>query len=83
MKQARDIAKRMRDMLTQDNVGIKEGFSTALTNDLNRLLGDYFNLSNPISVDISQTESGDYKIQISADASKIKHFDTTLDIKRY
>ena len=44
MREARDIAKRMREMLTMDKVGIKEGFSTALTNDLNRLLGDYFEL---------------------------------------
>ena len=47
MKRSRDIAKRMREMLTQDKVGIKEGFSVALTGDLNRLLGDYFELTAP------------------------------------
>ena len=83
MREARDIAKRMREMLTMDKVGIKEGFSTALTNDLNRLLGDYFELISPVNVDIVQGDGGAYKIQIDSLASRIKQFDTTLDIKRY
>ena len=83
MREARDIAKRMREMLTMDKVGIKEGFSTALTNDLNRLLGDYFELISPVNVDIVQGDGGSYKIQIDSLASRIKQFDTTLDIKRY
>lgn len=83
MREARDIARRMREMLTMDKVGIKEGFSTALTNDLNRLLGDYFELVAPVNVDVVQEDGGAYKIQIDALAGRIKQFDTTLDIKRY
>ena len=83
MREARDIARRMREMLTMDKVGIKEGFSTALTNDVSRLLGDYFELISPVNVDVVQGEGGAYKIQIDASASRIKQFDTTLDIKRY
>ncbi|MDE5601309.1 MAG: hypothetical protein K2J16_02305 [Clostridia bacterium] len=83
MREARDIARRMREMLTMDKVGIKEGFSTALTNDLNRLLGDYFELTSPVNVDVVQDDGGAYKIRIDALANRIKQFDTTLDIKRY
>lgn len=83
MREARDIARRMREMLTQDKIGIKEGFSTALTNDLNRLLGDYFELASPIDIEIAQGEGGEYRITIASSASRIKQFDTTLDIKRY
>ena len=68
MKRSRDIAKRMREMLTQDKVGIKEGFSVALTGDLNRLLGDYFELTAPLDLAIAQSEDGEYLVQISAKA---------------
>jgi len=83
MKRARDIARRMREMLTQDKVGIKEGFSVALTGDLNRLLGDYFELTAPTDVDITQSEDGAYLVKICAEACRIKQFDTTLGVKRY
>ena len=42
MRQDRNISVRLREMLTHDKINIREGFSTALNNDLNRLLGDYF-----------------------------------------
>ena len=83
MRYDRNIATRMRDMLTHDKVGIKEGFSTALNNDLNRLLGDYFDLNTPIEINVSLEENGDYDINIHASASRIKQFESTLDIKRY
>lgn len=70
-------------MLTYDKINIKEGFSTALNNDLNRLLCDYFDLKEPISLQITLTEKGEYDVKISACASRIKQFETTLDIKRY
>ncbi len=83
MRQDRDIAKRMRDMLTHDKVGVKEGFSTALMGDLNRLLGDYFDLCDTAEVDVVLHDDGAYGITVTATASRIKQFETTLDIKRY
>lgn len=83
MRQDRDIAKRMRDMLTHDKVGVKEGFSTALMGDLNRLLGDYFDLCDTAEVDVVLRENGEYGVTVTATASRIKQFETTLDIKRY
>lgn len=83
MRQDRNISLRLREMLTHDKVNIKEGFSTALNNDLNRLLCDYFDLSEPISLNISLKENGEYDLSLRASISRIKQFETTLDIKRY
>lgn len=83
MRQDRNISLRLREMLTHDKVNIKEGFSTALNNDLNRLLCDYFDLKEPISISVTLRENGEYDVHINACASRIKQFETTLDIKRY
>ncbi len=83
MKAERDIAKRMREMLTQDKLGIKEGFSSALMNDLNKLLNDYFELDAPVEVEVELKENGKYAVNISAVADRVKQFETTFDIKRY
>lgn len=83
MRQDRNISQRLREMLTHDKINIKEGFSTALNNDLNRLFCDYFDLNEPISVDITLKENGDYNVCVTAVASRIKQFETTLDIKRF
>ncbi|MCM1306117.1 MAG: hypothetical protein NC037_00480 [Bacteroides sp.] len=83
MRQDRNISLRLREMLTHDKVNIKEGFLTALNNDLNRLLCDYFDLKEPASAMIGLSESGEYEVKINACATRIKQFETTLDIKRY
>ncbi len=83
MKAERDIAKRMREMLTQDKLGIKEGFSSALMNDVNKLLGDYFELDAPVEVEVELKENGKYALNITAVADRVKQFETTFDIKRY
>jgi len=83
LKAERDIAKRMREMLTQDKLGIKEGFSSALMNDLNKLLNDYFELDAPVEVEVELKENGKYAVNISAVADRVKQFETTFDIKRY
>lgn len=83
MKASKQIASRMRDMLTRDKVGIKEGFSTALENDLNNVLGDYFSLDGRAKIDVAQNERGVYKITIEASATRVKQFQTTLDMPRY
>ena len=83
IRRDRDIAQRMRDMLTHDKVGIKEGFRAAFSGDINKALGDYFDVLDCADIDVVLLEDGNYKITIEAKASRIKQFDTTLDVKRY
>ena len=83
MKAPREIATRMRQMLTQDKVGIKQGFSTALENDVNNVLRDYFALDGRAKIKVEQSEKGEYKIAIEAVATRIKQFETTLDMPRF
>lgn len=83
MKASKEIANRMRDMLTWDKVGIKEGFSTALANDVNNLLCDYFSLDGNAKISVVQTENGTYSVSIEARATRIKKFETTMDMPRY
>lgn len=83
MKASKEIANRMRKMLTQDKVGIKEGFSTALENDVNNVLGDYFSLDGRAKIKVEQGEKGEYRICIEAKATRIKQFETTLDMRRF
>lgn len=83
MRADRQIAKRMREMLTHDKVGVKDGFYSLLKGDINRLLGDYFDLIGEAKVDIEQGEGGNYVVSISVDAGRIKQFDTTADLKRF
>ena len=58
MKASKQIASRMRDMLTQDKVGVKQGFSTALENDVNNVLRDYFALDGRAKIKVEQSEKG-------------------------
>lgn len=83
MKASREIATRMRQMLTQDKVGIKQGFSTALENDVNNVLRDYFALDGRAKIKVEQNEKGEYIIAIEAVATRVKQFETTLDIPRF
>ncbi len=83
MKASKEIANRMREMLTWDKVGMKEGFSTALENDINNVLGDYFALEGRAKVKVTQNEKGLYQISIEGVATRIKQFETTLDMRRF
>lgn len=83
MRESTVIAKRMRDMLTHDKIGIKEGFSTALENDIEGMLSNYFQLENQPKIHIVQQDDGMYGISIDATASRIKQFESTLDARRF
>ncbi len=82
MRADRDISRRMREMLTQDKVGVRDGFYAALRGDLGHLLASYFEISSPIRAEISQQTDGGFCVNISFSASEIRQFDTTLDIRR-
>ncbi len=83
MRVDRTIANRMREMLTQDCVGVKEGFLCAFKGDINNLLRDYFETEGEAQVKITQSEDGKYCVTIGTKAVRIKQFDTTKDIKRF
>ena len=83
MSGSKELASGMREMLTWDKVGIKEGFATALSNDVNNLLCDYFSLDGDAKISVAQAENGTYKIEIEALATRIKKFETTMDMPRY
>lgn len=83
MRVDRSIANRMRQMLTQDCVGVKEGFMHALTGDVANLLRDYFELDGEPKIKIIQDEDGKYVVTAEAMAVRIKQFETTMDIKRF
>ena len=83
MRQDRNISVRLREMLTHDKINIREGFSTALNNDLTRLFGDQFELIELVNVVVTLMEDGAYDLKIHARASRIKQFEPTLDIKRF
>lgn len=83
MRADREIAQRMRDMLTFDKVNVKEGFLAALNGDLTKLFADYFVPSGEVCVEIAQRQNGAYEVTVTLEASRIKQFDTTKDVKRY
>ena len=84
MRADREISKRMREMLTQDKIVIKDGFISAMKGDLGKVLDAYFALASPIGVSIERGENGEiFDVAITFAASDIRRFDTTMDIKRY
>lgn len=80
-KAVEEITERLRVMLTRDKLGVKEGFMTALNNDLNRLLKDYFDLKENCGLIIEQDAEGEYVLNFSARATRIKSFESTADLK--
>lgn len=83
MKIATDVAQRMRDMLTQDKVGVSQGFAVAMKGDITHTLRDYFDIDEDVSVSVRQETDGKYSVSVSAKANRIKQFSTTLDTKRF
>lgn len=82
MKSNKDISLRMREMLTRDDVPIRDGFVAAMKSDLEKLLSAYFEPASSVSVAIDRDREGGYAVTVSFSASAIKRFDTTMDIKR-
>lgn len=80
MRADKQIANRMREILTKDKMGIKEGFFDILSKDMNNLLRNYFDLEKDAKITIEQSERGVYKIAVEGIASKIKQFDTTKEM---
>lgn len=77
VKASKQISERLKLMLTRDKMGVGEGFLAALTSDLNRLLGDYFTLDGDIRIDVQLGDDGRYSVDISAEATNVKKFEST------
>jgi len=71
---AREATARLQSMLVRDKVQAPDGFSDVLRADLLRLLNDYFELSDSVSVDIKLTEVSDFDVCITTKAHRIKSF---------
>lgn len=82
LRASRLMAERLKEMLTRDKLGVKEGFVSSLCKDTARLLGDYFELEFPPEVRISAAEEGGYEISVKALASDVKRFETTADFPK-
>ncbi len=72
------VEARLRDMLTNDKFGLSDGFLTSFKGEILTVLRDYFEIEDKPRVDIKENENGKIEISISADATKIKTFCTTL-----
>jgi hypothetical protein len=76
-----DIMNRMYAMLSRDKTGIKDGFTDALTAELDRLLVDYFDLLSPATMTILPEDDGSYTVTVTARAARILNFNSTADLK--
>ena len=65
------MEERLREILTRDQTGVGEGFSAALTGDLARVLGDYFELTSPPVIAVTRSEDGGFEVRAEARASAV------------
>lgn len=77
VRPSRLMKERVKEMLIRDKMGVGEGFSAALTGDLSRVLGDYFDILSEPVVAVGRNEDGEYEVKVSVLASSVKRFETT------
>lgn len=82
LRPSKEMENRLKNMLTRDKMGVGQGFLTALSGDLNRLLGDYFSLDGEVKTEINPLDDGTYEIKIVGSANKIKAFSSTSELMR-
>lgn len=80
LRPSRLMEERLREILTRDQTGVGEGFSAALTGDLARVLGDYFELTSPPVIAVTRSEDGGFEVRAEARASAVKRFRTTEEL---
>lgn len=79
VRPSRLMTERMKEMLIRDKMGVGEGFSSALTSDLGRVLGDYFDTLSAPTVAVARNEDGEYEVTVTVLAAGVKRFETTGD----
>ena len=82
VRHSREMAERLRAMLTKDKMGVHEGFMSALGGDIARTLSDYFELTAAPVIGISTDDDGNFEITLHASACRIKPFCTTQDLPK-
>ncbi len=80
MKPVKLMTERMKNMLVRDKMGVGEGFSSALKGDVERLLLDYFALTD-VDLRVDLDDDGYYKIRIVGTATAVKSFSSTADMQ--
>lgn len=80
VRPAKLMEERVKEMLLRDNTGVGEGFTSALSGDLARVLGDYFEVADAPVVALARGEGGGFEITVRAKASGIKRFGTTEEL---
>lgn len=64
---------RVQSVLENDRLTTGKGFNELLTNDLNKLLKEYFDYSKDVDLIITK-EQGGYKVEFSLFTTRIKAF---------
>lgn len=82
VRPARMMTDRLRAMLVRDKMGVKDGFLSALSGDVKRVLGDYFDLSADPAVAVTCNDDGEYEVTVLARASSVRGFRTTGDLPK-
>ncbi len=83
MRASKEMTTRLREILTRDKVGMKDGFRAILNKDANALFSEYFEMADEGDVKVEQNEDGLYTVSFIFSAVRIKSFESTADIKRY
>lgn len=67
VKPSRLMMERIGDMLVRDKMGVHEGFLSAFSADIARVVGDYFELSSPPAVSVRRGEDGGFEVSVAAE----------------
>ena len=78
MRIQKQMISRLNNLLVKDKLGLNDGFLTAFRSDITHILGDYFALGSNVDIEVRHEEDGNYSVLISAKATQIKEFGTTL-----
>ena len=65
--------ERAYGVLQADKTVMSENCKALVTRDIEKKLGEYFELSSPAKMDIVKTD-GEYCVRITFSAERIKHF---------
>ena len=78
MKLQKQMISRLQNLLVKDKLGLSDGFMVAFKADITHLVGDYFALQTSPEVKVETAEDGKYTVIVTATATQIKQFGTTL-----
>ena len=71
IKREKNELMRIQTVLEKDRLNVGKGFNELLSNDLNKLLKDYFDFSKDVIVEIIKDKGG-YKLFIELEIVRVK-----------